>query len=154
LVKPEHRPTRQQPSAIGDTPRIFISYSREDAEFAQKLNADLHLHGVSTWIDEAGIRGGEDWPQRIASAIETCQVVLVILSPHSVASKWVRRELDFADAKGKWVLPLVYRSIALPSTFELRFGNIQRADFTRGSYDTNLASLLASIKTQLGPGSK
>jgi formylglycine-generating enzyme required for sulfatase activity len=76
--------------------------------------------------------------------------MLVILSPHSVASRWVERELAFADAKGKRVLPLLYKPCGLPASFELRFGNVQRADFSRGSYETNLAELLASIEQVLG----
>ena len=129
---------------------LFISYARKDVEFAQKLNADLQRHGVTTWIDELGIRGGEDWPNRIATAIEGCKAMLVILSPDSVASRWVQRELAFADAKGKRVLPLLYKPCRLPAWFELRFGNVQRADFSRGSYETNLTKLLASIEQVLG----
>jgi formylglycine-generating enzyme required for sulfatase activity len=129
---------------------LFISYARRDVEFAQKLNADLQRHGVTTWIDELGIRGGEDWPNRIATAIEGCRAMLVILSPHSVASRWVQRELAFADAKGKRVLPLLYKPCGLPAWLELRFGNVQRADFSRGSYETNLTELLASIEQVLG----
>jgi formylglycine-generating enzyme required for sulfatase activity len=129
---------------------LFISYARKDVEFAQKLNADLQRHGVTTWIDELGIRSGEDWPDRIAMAIEGCKAMLVILSPHSVASRWVRRELAFADTKGKRVLPLLYKPCGLPKWFELSFGNVQRADFSRGSYDTNLTELLASIQQVLG----
>jgi formylglycine-generating enzyme required for sulfatase activity len=129
---------------------LFISYARKDVEFAQKLNADLQRHGVTTWIDELGIRGGQDWPDRIATAIEGCKAMLVILSPHSVASRWVERELAFADAKGKQVLPLLYKPCGLPAWFELRFGNVQRADFSHGSYETNLTELLASIQQVLG----
>jgi len=129
---------------------LFISYARKDVEFAQKLNADLQRHEVTTWIDELGIRGGEDWPNRIATAIEGCQAMLVILSPDSVASRWVQRELAFADQKGKRVLPLLYKPCGLRAWFELRFGNVQRADFSRGSYETNLAELLASIEQVLG----
>jgi formylglycine-generating enzyme required for sulfatase activity len=75
--------------------------------------------------------------------------MLVILSPHSVALRWVQRELAFADAKGKRVLPLLYKPCGLPAWFELRFGNLQRTDFSRGSYETNLTELLVSIKQVL-----
>lgn len=62
---------------------LFISYARKDVEFAQKLNADLKRQGMTTWIDELGIRGGEDWPNRIPTAIEGCKAMLVILSPET-----------------------------------------------------------------------
>ena len=146
-------PTKVKPDLTGtdaEADTLFISYARKDVEFAHRLNADLQRHGVTTWIDELGIRGGEDWPNRIATAIEGCKAMLVILSPDSMASEWVRRELAFADTKGKRVLPLLHRPCKLPASFELRFGNVQRADFSRGDYETNLAALLASIRQVLG----
>jgi formylglycine-generating enzyme required for sulfatase activity/uncharacterized caspase-like protein len=129
---------------------LFISYARKDVEFAQRLDADLQRHGVTTWIDELGTRTGEDWLDRIAAAIEGCKAMLVILSPDSAASKWVQRELVFADQEGKRILPLLHRPCELPAWFVLRFGNVQRADFSRGSYETNLVELLALIKQVLG----
>ena len=129
---------------------LFISYARRDAEFAQKLNAGLHDRGVATWIDELGIRSGADWPDRIATAIEDCTAMLIVLTPDSMNSKWVRRELEFADARDKKILPLLHRHTKLPSTYELRFGSVQRADFTHGDFDDNLAQLIVSIEQELG----
>jgi Leucine-rich repeat (LRR) protein len=129
---------------------LFISYARKDEKFAQRLNTDLRSYGVPTWIDELGIRSGEDWPDRIALAIEEAGAMLVILTPDSVKSKWVKRELSFADQKDKKVLPLLYKSCELPSSFNLQFGRIQRIDFTSGDYQTSLRELLESIKSLLG----
>lgn len=134
-----------------NTETLFISYAREDAEFAQRLRADLELRGVKTWIDEQGIHGGDDWRNRIATAIEGCKGMLVILSPDSMAKdSWVHRELAFADGEGKRILPLLYRECELPREFRLPFGHLQRVDFSHGSYEANLAKLLASIEQVLG----
>jgi hypothetical protein len=132
---------------------LFVSYARQDVEFAQQLSTDLQQKGVPVWIDQLSIRSGEDWPDIIAKAIEECQAMLVILSPHSIKSTWVIRELAFADQKGKPVLPLLYKPYkpnSLPRSFLLRFGNIQIADFSEGDYKSNLEELLESIKNVLG----
>ena len=129
---------------------IFISYARKDAQFAHKLNVDLQKHGISTWIDELGIRSGEDWPDRIAQAIKDCHAMIVVLSPHSIASKWVNRELAFADQKGKLILPLLYEPCVFPASFELQFGLVQRADFSKGNYDGNFEMLLESLQKVFG----
>jgi formylglycine-generating enzyme required for sulfatase activity len=128
---------------------LFISYARKDVEFAQQLNADLRQRGVSTWIDELGIRGGDDWPTRIATALAGCKAVLVIVSPNSMVSTWVQRELSFADAEGKRILPLIHRQCEQPRWFRLRFGNVQWVDFSTGSYEANLAELLTAINLVL-----
>jgi hypothetical protein len=129
---------------------LFISYANRDVEFAQRLNADLRRSGVSTWINELGIRGGDDWPMRIATALMGCKTVLVIVSPDSMASKWVRREVEFADKEDKCILPLIHRRCEQPEWFGLRFGNVQWVDFSTGSYEANLAKLLTAIE-QVNP---
>jgi formylglycine-generating enzyme required for sulfatase activity len=135
--------------APDSTETVFISYAREDEAFAQRLNTDLQQRGIATWIDELGIRGGDDWPTRIATALAGCKAVLVVVSPASMASRWVQRELSFADAEGKRILPLIHRQCEQPRWFRLRFGNVQWVDFSEGSYETNLAELLTSIEQVL-----
>jgi formylglycine-generating enzyme required for sulfatase activity len=66
-----------------------------------------------------------------------------------MASRWVQREISFADAEGKRILPLIHRQCEQPRWFRLRFGNVQWVDFSEGSYETNLAELLASIEQVL-----
>jgi hypothetical protein len=41
--------------------RVFISYSRDDLEFADQLNAALNACGFECLIDRHGISGGEEW---------------------------------------------------------------------------------------------
>jgi formylglycine-generating enzyme required for sulfatase activity len=135
--------------APDSTETVFISYAREDEAFAQRLNTDLQRRGIATWIDELGIRGGDDWPTRIATALAGCKAVLVVVSPDSMASRWVQRELSFADAEGKRILPLIHRQCEQPRWFRLRFGNVQWVDFSEGSYEANLAELLTSIEEML-----
>jgi formylglycine-generating enzyme required for sulfatase activity len=135
--------------APDSTETVFISYAREDEAFAQRLNTDLQRRGIATWIDELGIRGGDDWPTRIATALAGCKAVLVVVSPDSMASRWVQRELSFADAEGKRILPLIHRQCEQPRWFRLRFGNVQWVDFSEGSYEANLAELLTSIEQVL-----
>ena len=128
---------------------VFISYSRHDVKFAKKINKDLAQNKVNTWMDSIGIRSGDDWPERIANAILESEIVLAIVSPDALESKWVNRELSFADKNEKLVFPLIYKPCKIPHWFDLRFGNIQWADFTFGSYNDNIASLLVSMKKWL-----
>jgi len=71
---------------------VFISYSSKDQKFAKWLAVDLKSSGYDVWLDEWSILVGESIPQGIQVGIEKCQFVIVILSKHSVKSKWVERE--------------------------------------------------------------
>jgi TIR domain/Caspase domain len=109
---------------------IFISYAREDAGFVGSLTEGLQECGHRTWVDVVGIAGGADWRNRVASAIDGAKALLCILSPESLSSDWVRRELDYADSIHTPVLPLVAREAALPPWYVLAFGHLQRLDYT------------------------
>jgi hypothetical protein len=41
--------------------RVFISYSRDDLDFADQLDATLRIGGFDTSIDRHAISGGEEW---------------------------------------------------------------------------------------------
>ncbi len=99
--------------------RVFMSHSSADKPFVRQLARDLDLHGVRCWLDEAEIRVGESLIQKIRDAIDDVAYVAVVLSPSSVASPWVRNEVDVAmnqEIAGHRVkvLPILYRPCELP----------------------------------------
>jgi TIR domain. len=123
---------------------IFISYSREDGEFALQLAADLRQVGVDLWIDQLDLRVGERWDKAIERALENCKCLLVVLSPSSIVSENVMDEVAFALEEGKQVLPVLYRTCKIP--FRLR--RLQRVDFTE-SYPVGLAKILKFLNVEL-----
>jgi len=71
------------------------------------------------WLDEAEINIGDSLLDRIQEAVSSVDYLAVILSPSSVKSEWVTKELEMAfyqEVKNKKVkiLPLVYKSCEVP----------------------------------------
>ncbi|MEL6525284.1 MAG: protein kinase, partial [Chloroflexota bacterium] len=64
----------QEPSSI------FVSYSRDDEDFAQKLSRDLRSAGHTVWLDKSDIRGGEEWIKSITSGIANAYAFISIMS--------------------------------------------------------------------------
>ena len=77
--------------------QVFISYSRKDLEFVQRLANDLKAADFEVWYDLSGLEAGTRWGTEIQKAIEESQHFLVVLSPNSVQSDWVEREFLFAS---------------------------------------------------------
>jgi hypothetical protein len=71
----------------------FISYSSKDQEFAACLHADLDSNGVRCWFAPHDIQGGRKLYEQIDEAIRVYERLLLILSPHSMASEWVKTEI-------------------------------------------------------------
>ncbi len=98
-------------------PDIFLSYSRKDSEHALRLAEQLRAGGIEVWIDQRGITGAEQWATEIVEGIRACSTFILLLSPNSIASENVLRELSLASEKRKRVLPVVIEPIVLPSSF-------------------------------------
>jgi uncharacterized protein YjbI with pentapeptide repeats len=71
----------------------FISYSGKDQEFADRLHKDLQAKGVRCWFAPQHVQGGKKLYDQIDEAIRIHQRVLLILSPDSIKSEWVRTEI-------------------------------------------------------------
>jgi uncharacterized membrane protein YeaQ/YmgE (transglycosylase-associated protein family) len=123
-----------------DPSTAFVSYSREDMEFAVRLAKDLKAKGAKVWMDKIDIRPGQRWEAEIETAVDGSSRMLVILSPAAIASPNVLAEASLALDEGKSVIPVLYRDCRVP--FRLR--PFQYADF-RSDYSVGLEELLASL---------
>jgi hypothetical protein len=92
---------------------IFISYSSKDREKAEQLTELLASAGLSVWIDKQGIGAATSWSAEIYDAIDTCKALVVMLSPTSIESKNVSREVALAFEKNKKILPLDLEPVEL-----------------------------------------
>jgi hypothetical protein len=61
-------------------PRVFISYSREDAEFADALSRALSERGIEVWMDRNEIHAGDDWVLVTERAMAASDLILLLLS--------------------------------------------------------------------------
>jgi hypothetical protein len=91
--------------------KVFISYSRNDFAFADRLEAVLNADGIETLIDRSEIYAFEDWWKRIQDLISQADTVVFILSPESVASPVCQKEVAFAAALNKRFAPIVVRRV-------------------------------------------
>ncbi|WP_245738920.1 toll/interleukin-1 receptor domain-containing protein [Nitrosomonas marina] len=114
---------------------IFLSHTHADKAFVRKLAADLEAHGVRYWLDEAEIKVGQSLIKKIRQGLDGVDFVAAILSPDSIASPWVQRELDVAmnqEISGRQVkvLPILYRPCELPAFYWANFMRILRTSKT------------------------
>ncbi|MFZ1397290.1 MAG: TIR domain-containing protein [Candidatus Promineifilaceae bacterium] len=124
----DQKPKPSEP--IERNPRqIFISHAHQDAEFAQKLAADLRENGWKIWIAPDNIRPGEKWEEAINRGLIESAVFVLIISPESVKSRWVNVEADIAidmEQRGDmYMLPLVVK----PSEVAAKWDDYQWINF-------------------------
>ena len=98
---------------------VFISYGREDTPLMQQIEKALHEAGFTIWTDRGIAPGSPSWKAEIEKAILDARCIVVLFSPDSAESRWVRAELDYADAQRKPIYPLLVRG---DSTKAIPFG--------------------------------
>jgi hypothetical protein len=114
--------------------RIFISYGTADArEIAEWLFQGLRDLGYEPWWDKAQLpqQAGRAWDEQIEKAIRSSDVVLALMSPHSVRPQGeCRNEINFACDQSKPVVPVMVRKCDRP----LRLNSLQYIDLEGFEY--------------------
>ena len=106
------------PSGGGSTlsapqaPSLFVSYARVDNSLVYPMVESLGHDGVSLWIDRRLI-GGDDWLAELEQQLTLCRGVLAFVSPAFAASRYCCREVRFADALSKAIIPVVLAPASL-----------------------------------------
>jgi len=90
---------------------VFISHSSLDNKETKKVTDELVVRGFkSFFLDfdlDKGIKGGEDWEKKLYSQLDKCHIVLLLLSPSWVKSKWCFVEYTYARILGKEIIPVI-----------------------------------------------
>lgn len=120
--------------------KYFFGYARGDTEFVLKLAKELRAVGANLWLDQLDILGGQRWDRAVEEALKTCQGMIAVLSPESLASDNVMDEVSYALEEGKLVVPVLLRSCDIP--FRLR--RVQHVDFT-ADYDAGFLQLIRAL---------
>ena len=137
------RLTRRGP-ALED---IFLSYNREDQAVARTYAEAFEREGLSVWWDTA-LRSGDAYDEVTEAALRNAKAVVVLWSPRSVVSRWVRAEATVADRNGT-LLPLMIEPCDRPIMFELT----QTADligWNGSTDDTRWGGFIDDVQRLLG----
>ena len=137
-------------AADGPKAKIFISYSRKDMAFADRLEAALKARGFEPLIDRTEIYAFEDWWKRIQALIGKADTVVFVLSPDAVASEVALKEVTHAASLNKRFAPIVCRRVedrAIPEA-------LQRLNFIffddPAGFDTSADRLAEALQTDIG----
>jgi hypothetical protein len=100
-----------------NAPDIFLSYNREDAGAARFFAEAFAREDLEVWWDQT-LHSGETYDEVTEAALRSAKAVVVLWSPRSVASHWVRAEATIAH-RAKTLIPATIESCDKPVMFEL-----------------------------------
>jgi hypothetical protein len=133
----------------------FISYSRKDKAIALEVARQLEQKGHHVWLDQESISAGEQWDAGIAQGLSSANALILLLSPDSVGSEYVKKEFDYASSLHLEILPVVIRSLILPDVWKFNLGRTQMLSWEsdpKATMDKILTALSSADQTLYVPG--
>jgi amino acid transporter len=120
---------------------IFVCYKRENMSQIKPILLSLCASGCEVWYDK-GIPGALEWDAAIEERIKNCKVFLLFLSQSSVDSKYVRREVKFADFCDKPILSVKLERVTLAHGLYMLLQQYQMLDATASDFASEIRSAL------------
>ena len=127
-------------------PRVFLSHSSLDDGIVKTIAEELGRRRIEVWYDDWEIKVGDSIVERVFDGLGASDTLIVVLSPNSVRSRWVREELNTMMMRklsehGIRILPVLISDCEVPlPLLQLRYADFRR-DFAKGISDV-LDSLL------------
>lgn len=90
-------------------PDVFVSYSRKDKTFVEKLVKRLEEKGRDVWVDFEDIPFAAEWWDEIQNGIEASPSAVFVLSPDYLASEVCGLEVNHVQKNNKRIIPIVYQ---------------------------------------------
>ncbi|RKR05646.1 TIR domain-containing protein [Flavobacterium sp. 90] len=99
--------------------KVFISHSSVDKKFVRTLKDCLVENSIEIWLDEDQLDLGDSLVTKLENALNTSSHLVIILSPTSVKSDWVKFELNKAISNQRTglmqkIIPVKYRECEIP----------------------------------------
>lgn len=151
LPSPDAPATTPPPTEQAVKTKVFVSYSRKDIAFVDRLAAGLEANGVALLIDRTEIYAFEDWWKRIENLINEADTIIFVLSPEAISSDVCKKEVDYALSLHKRFAPIVCQ----PITAEMKSIPASLADLNfiffddPEKFDASLAKLVEALSTDI-----
>lgn len=130
--------------------QVFLSHTTSDKDIVEAIGSFLTGRGVDVWIDSWRMTAGDSLIAKIGEGIEQSDRLIVCLTPNSVESNWVKKELatglvmELAEDKGlgeKFVVP----ALLVPCKVPIMLRDKLYANFTNKAFDAGCEELLVGL---------
>lgn len=111
-------------------PKVFISYSYDDAEWARRFAEALREESVEVWLDTWQVHVGEPLRDAIEAGLRSSDAIVSIISRTNAQRPDVLFELGVALGTGKLLIPIIPADLEGSS---VPFGLRNRRHLTKGA---------------------
>ena len=141
--KTEDRP---EPYTVDMAGKVFISFASRDVGVAEKLCAALETASLPCWIAPRDVAAGESYAAAIVQAINSCRMLVLVLSKNGIESPHVLREVERACSKRRPVLSVRMDATGLTPELEYFVSTNHWLDASGGPIEQIFPALIESVR--------
>ena len=102
---------------------IFVSYAHKDSNIVYPFIEQLQKR-FNVWYDD-GIHLGRDYTEDIMSHLRDSSLFLFMVSKNSMESDFCKKEISFAERRGKSFINIIIEDFNVPDWFDFSYGHLQ-----------------------------
>jgi len=126
--------------------QVFFSYSRKDSEIVDRFVAAIENEGMNAWVDRDDIRASKSWRQEIVEAIDVCDAFVFIMSPNSVVSTNVQKEIILAQDSNRPLYVVMLEAVRLPAEIRYQLAGLQFINYELLGFEKAAEQLVKALK--------
>jgi len=124
---------------------IFVSYKRQDMPRILPILNRIVRSGYHIWYDK-GIPGGSEWDAVIEDRVRRCKLLLLFVSRAAINSRYVRREVRFADALAKPLLCVKLEDTELTRGMDMLLSQYQMVNAKASDFHDELVRAIQYVR--------
>jgi hypothetical protein len=124
---------------------VFLSYSRADRAYVERLAKFLQSAGIDCWYDHEVMRG-QRFDQVISAKIEECVVFVVVMTPAADESHWVANEIQHARNNNKPIIPILLDGLPMVSVAALDNEDVRTGQMPSRQFVDRVRALLRAVR--------
>ena len=128
---------------------VFISYSRKDIQFAQRIHHELEARDRQPWVDWQDIPPTSEWLDEVYAGIQEADTFLFIISPDSVVSEICTLEIEHAIQHNKRLVPVVLHDVEDDQVHSAMSAHNWVFLREEDDFEANLELLITALDTDL-----
>lgn len=128
----------------GHGPAVFVSYKRADIKRVCQIIRTLQTMGLPVWYDR-GIPGGAEWDEIIEDRLKHAPFVVLCASQAAIESKYVRREVKFADVMDVPLVPVLLEDVSMRHGMSMLLTQYQMLDARLDNFTDALGKAVARL---------
>ena len=86
--------------------KVFISYSTAQLEIARRIQEFLDVIKLESFLASDDLRTASNWKVRILEELQTCEIIIPVLSEEFKTSDWCSQELGIFHFQKKKIIPI------------------------------------------------